>query len=114
MNILEEIVAKKKQEVAEKKAGRDLSFLKFISSDFDRKCISLKEKLTSEPGFGIIAEFKRKSPSKGWINQHIHVSEVVPFYESAGATGISVLTDSEYFGGDIEELKIARIEVGIP
>jgi len=62
----------------------------------------------------IIAEFKRKSPSKGWMNEHIHVSEVVPQYEDHGAAAISVLTDKDFFGGDIEELKVARLETEIP
>ncbi|MEP6682376.1 MAG: indole-3-glycerol phosphate synthase TrpC [Parafilimonas sp.] len=113
MNILETIVAQKKKEVAEKKASMDIDFLKFMSTDFDRKTISLKQKLMANSA-NIIAEFKRKSPSKGWLNEHIHVSEVVPEYESHGAAAVSLLTDKEFFGGDIEELKIARLEIEIP
>ena len=48
----------------------------------------------------IIAEFKRKSPSKGWFNEKIRVSEVIPEYEVHGAAAISVLTDKIFFGGD--------------
>ncbi len=114
MNILETIIAQKHKEVAEKKAMMDIDFLKFMSSDFDRQCYSLKDALNITKHGGIIAEFKRKSPSKGWINEHIHISEVVPDYEEYHATGISVLTDKDFFGGDIEELKIARLEVDIP
>jgi indole-3-glycerol phosphate synthase len=113
MNILETIIAQKKKEVAEKKASMDIDFLKLMNDDFDKDCISLKKKLLSG-GANIIAEFKRKSPSKGWINEKIHVSEVVPVYEECGAAAISVLTDKDFFGGDIEELKIARVEVDIP
>ena len=85
-----------------------------MNNDFDRAANSLKQKLNSENGPCIIAEFKRKSPSRGWINEKIHVSEVVPAYEENGAAAISVLTDKEFFGGEIEELKISRVEVDIP
>jgi len=113
MNILETIVEQKKKEVAEKKAMMDIDFLKFMNNDFEKKGRSLKEKLSNgKPN--IIAEFKRKSPSKGWMNEGIHLSEVVPDYEDHGAAAISVLTDKEFFGGEIEELKIARLEVDIP
>lgn len=114
MNKLEEIIAFKKKEVAEKKAMMDVDFLKFMTNDFDRRCYSLKKALNENKHAGIIAEFKRRSPSKGWIHEHIHVSEVVPAYEEYHAAAISVLTDKEFFGGDIEELKIARLEVDIP
>jgi indole-3-glycerol phosphate synthase len=114
MNILETIIAQKKKEVAEKKENMDIEFLKFMNTDFEKKCLSLKDILVSGKSPGIIAEFKRKSPSKGWINEKIHISEVVPFYELHGAAAISVLTDKEFFGGDIEELKISRVEVDIP
>lgn len=114
MNILETIVAQKKKEIADKKATMDIDFLKFLTNDFDRKCCSLKDALNAGKHGGIIAEFKRKSPSKGWMKEHIHISEVVPAYEDHHATGVSVLTDKEFFGGDIEELKIAHLEIKIP
>ncbi len=114
MNILDKIIAQKKKEIAEKKATMDIDFFKFITNDYDRHCCSLKDALNTGKHGGIIAEFKRKSPSKGWINEHIHISEVVPAYEDHNATGVSVLTDKEFFGGDIEELKIARLEIEIP
>ncbi len=113
MNILETIVEQKKKEVAEKKAIMDVAFLKFMNKDLERENLSLKEKLfNGEPN--IIAEFKRKSPSKGWMNEGIDISEVIPGYEEHGAAAISVLTDKKFFGGDIEELKVARLEVDIP
>lgn len=113
MNILETIIAQKKKEVEEKKKYINIDFFKLINTDFEGKCSSLKEKLLNGEA-NIIAEFKRKSPSKGWINENIHISEVVPEYELHGAAAISVLTDKEFFGGDIEELKMARLEVEIP
>ena len=113
MNILETIIAQKKKEVAEKKSSMGIDFFKFMNDDFNKPCLSLKEKLLHDDA-NIIAEFKRKSPSKGWMNEHIHISEVIPSYEQHSAAAISVLTDNFFFGGDIEELKIARVEVGIP
>ena len=113
MNILETIIEQKKKEVAEKKQSMDIDFLKSLNAGFDRKGLSLKEKLLNgEPN--IIAEFKRKSPSKGWMNKDIHLSEVILAYEEYGAAAISVLTDKEFFGGDIRELKVARVETDIP
>jgi indole-3-glycerol phosphate synthase len=113
MNILETIIEKKKKEIEEKKEIMDIDFLKFMNDDFDKKGLSLKEKLLNGEA-NVIAEFKRKSPSKGWMNERIHISDVIPEYEAHGAAAISVLTDNEFFGGDIEELKIARVEVDIP
>lgn len=113
MNILQTIIEKKKLEVAEKKSIMDIDFLKSLNKDFNGKGLSLKQRLLNgQPN--IIAEFKRKSPSKGWINQHIHIGEVVPAYEEYGAAASSILTDEDFFGGNIEELKIARLEVDIP
>jgi len=113
MNILETIIQQKKREVAERKQSMDIAFLKSLNVDFDSKGLSLKEKLLNSD-LNIIAEFKRKSPSKGWMNKDIHVSDVIPAYEDYGAAAISVLTDTEFFGGKIEELKVARLEAGIP
>ena len=63
---------------------------------------------------GIIAEFKRKSPSKGIINDQSDVLEVAKNYEKYGASGISVLTDSDFFGGDFEDILKIRNEIQIP
>lgn len=114
MDILHHIIAKKKVEVAARKEYMDDTFLHFLSSDMDRKCCSLKERILLQHTTGIIAEFKRKSPSKGWIHEGIHVSDVIPAYEAHGAAAISILTDFEFFGGEAEELKVARLEVDIP
>lgn len=114
MNILETIVEQKKKEVAEKKAIMNYDFLKFMANDFDRKCYSLKDALNTSKHGGIIAEFKRKSPSKGWIKEHAHISDIVPEYEDHHASAVSILTDKEFFGGDTAELKMARLEVEIP
>lgn len=114
MNILETIIAQKQKEVDEKKAILSVDFLKFMFTDFDRECNSLKHALNSGNDYGIIAEFKRKSPSKGWINKDIFIVDVIPYYQMNGATGISVLTDKKFFGGEIEELFTTKTIIEIP
>ena len=114
MNILETIIAQKRKEVDDKQRSMAIDSLMSSSTAFGTNCLSLKDALMSDRATGIIAEFKRRSPSKGWIHEGIGISEVVRSYESNGASGISVLTDREFFGGDIEELKLARAHVGIP
>ena len=79
---------------------------------FDKRR-SLKQALLSSPT-GIIAEFKRKSPSKGWIHEDARPEEVVPAYAAAGAAALSVLTDETYFGGSLEFIRRVRPLVDIP
>ena len=107
MNILETIIEHKKIEVAERKllvTEADLQSTK----NFKRTCYSLVEKLNQNNTTGIIAEFKRKSPSKGFINEHADVVEITTGYTNAGAVCLSVLTDTEFFGGSTEDLIAAR------
>lgn len=107
MNILDKIIETKRIEVANQKKVMDISKLKKFPL-FKRKCNSLKENLLKERTSGIIAEFKQKSPSKGEINYSVKVEEVTKGYANAGASGISVLTDYEYFGGTLANLSKAR------
>ena len=95
MNILESICQKKRQEIEIKKRMISIKQLQ-QSSYFNTTCHSLKSKLKNE--LGIIAEFKRKSPSKGIINANAQVEEIVIGYEKNQATAISVLTDVDFFG----------------
>jgi len=113
MNILEKIVATKKQEIAFSKSKNPISNLE-KSDFFDRQTVSLKSNILKPESTGIIAEFKRKSPSKGIINDSVNVGDVVVQYEMAGVAGSSVLTDNEYFGGSNEDLISARKKVAIP
>jgi indole-3-glycerol phosphate synthase len=112
MNILNQVIASKKREVALKKSVISINQLE--STDlFNSKTNSLSKSIINSP-FGIIAEHKRRSPSKGTINHSLAVEEVVKGYENAGASGISVLTDSQYFGGSLEDLVLARAAVRTP
>ncbi|MBK8674187.1 MAG: indole-3-glycerol phosphate synthase TrpC [Bacteroidetes bacterium] len=113
MNILEKIVVTKKQEIALSKAKIPIQLLE-KSDFFDRQTVSLKSNILKPESTGIIAEFKRKSPSKGIINDSVNVGDVVVQYEMAGVAGASVLTDNEYFGGSYEDLISARNKVAIP
>lgn len=108
MNILDTIIEHKEQEVADRKKAAPESFLK-ESNNFTRSCFSLAESLTKENSSGIIAEFKRRSPSKGFINEHADARIVTTGYANAGAAGLSVLTDTMFFGGTTADLYAARI-----
>ncbi|MBY5949372.1 indole-3-glycerol phosphate synthase TrpC [Algoriphagus marincola] len=107
MNILEKIIADKYREVAERKSLIPVKLLE-KSIFFDGKVVSMKKYVTDPEKSGIIAEFKRKSPSKGLINGAASVEQVSIGYMQAGASALSVLTDQEYFGGSNEDLKTAR------
>jgi len=108
MNILDTIVASKKIEVAERKKNKSISEIK-NGPFFKNETLSFKEFLLREDKTGIIAEYKRKSPSKGIINDKSTVSEVTMAYAKYGASAISVLTDEEFFGGSLDDLVEATI-----
>lgn len=111
MNILDKIIADKYKEIALKKSLIPVSQLE-SSVLFERRCLSLAENLKN--GSGIIAEHKRRSPSKSVINQSLNVQDVARGYEIAEVSGISVLTDGKYFGGSLEDLLYARASVQTP
>ncbi|MBX2845410.1 MAG: indole-3-glycerol phosphate synthase TrpC [Saprospiraceae bacterium] len=106
-NILEEIVAHKAKEIDSLKQ-------QFTTADFENGLFferigkSLAKALKERKAPGIIAEFKRKSPSAGTINAEAKVQQVVKGYTAAGAVGVSVLTDEHYFGGSLDDLRLAR------
>ena len=107
MNILEEIIKDKYKEVEERKSLYPVKLLE-QSIYFQSPVVSLKKYVQREDKSGIIAEIKRKSPSKGIINAHVSVERTSIGYMQAGASALSVLTDSKYFGGSKEDLMIAR------
>ena len=108
MNILDTIVAHKKIEVAERKRLTSVAELE-KGPFFSNETLSLKSFLADPVRTGIIAEFKRKSPSKGIINDRVTVEEVTTAYAKHGASGISVLTDHTFFGGSLDDLLAATI-----
>ncbi|MGB5463087.1 MAG: indole-3-glycerol phosphate synthase TrpC [Aureibaculum sp.] len=112
MLILDKIVAHKQKEVALKKGLIPISQLE-NSVLFQRETTSLAAKL-KESKTGIIAEHKRRSPSRSVINQNLNVFDIAKGYENAGACGMSVLTDSKYFGGSLHDLLIARASCNLP
>ncbi len=107
MSILQKIVAHKRKETEERKRLYPLELLQ-KSIHYNAPCVSLKQYVQRPDKSGIIAEFKRKSPSKGAINPYAEVEKISIGYMQAGASALSVLTDETFFGGSNEDLKTAR------
>lgn len=107
MNILDKIIAHKQVEVANAKSKISIAELE-NSPLFGRPTLSLKNALQARGASGIISEFKRKSPSKGIINDRVQPEIVTKGYVEAGANGLSVLTDTEFFGGTFDDFGKAR------
>jgi indole-3-glycerol phosphate synthase len=105
--ILDQIVKHKQQEVEERKSLYPEKLLE-RSIYFDTKPLSLKKYLLRNDLTGIIAEFKRRSPSKGVINDYADVESTTLGYMQSGASALSVLTDKKYFGGSNDDLSKAR------
>lgn len=108
MNILDTIIEQKKIEVASRKQLISISDLE-KGKFFSIETLSLKKFLLDDTKTGIIAEFKRKSPSKGVINNQASIVEVTSTYAKYGASGISILTDEMFFGGSLQDLLAATI-----
>ena len=107
MTILDKIIAHKKQEVAQLR--KEVQIEKLVKSpNFQRTPLSLKKSLLSVGSTGIIAEFKRQSPSKGIINDKTTIEEVTNGYLDAKVAAQSILTDTEFFGGTILDVIKAR------
>lgn len=107
MNILDQIILHKYKEVGENLVKNPVTELE-KSIHFNRKTLSLKQNVLDKNKHGIIAEIKRKSPSKGIINQRVSVEEISVGYAKAQVSAISVLTDSNYFGGSNADLMKVR------
>lgn len=113
-DILQEIVANKRIELARQKQAVSLQTLLGLSSErMERTPYSMRASLERSPS-GIIAEFKRKSPSKGWLHPGARVEDILPLYESGGASACSILTDGDFFGGSLGDLWKARQLVRLP
>ena len=113
MTILDKIIAHKRREVAERRVSITPSLMR-QSELFNQPRQSLVQALRGSDKTGIIAEFKRRSPSKGWINEKANAAEIAAGYESAGASALSILTDGEFFGGSNADLIGAFLTVKIP
>nr|MBP6660339.1 indole-3-glycerol-phosphate synthase TrpC [Chitinophagales bacterium] len=107
MNILDKIVAQKKIEIEQ--AKKTISIKQLEQTEFFKRSIfSITSKIVQENATGIIAEFKRKSPSKGIINDTSKVLDVVKQYENAGVSACSILTDELFFGGNKQDVISVR------
>ena len=108
MNILDKIIAQKKEEIKIAKTTVSVAQLE-ARPLFFRPLLSLKKSLYNDSATGIIAEFKRKSPSKGIFNKDANVEIITKAFVANGASGLSILTDETFFGGSKEDLEKARI-----
>ncbi|MDR3250117.1 MAG: indole-3-glycerol phosphate synthase TrpC [Tannerella sp.] len=114
MDILETITANKRREVARQKQAVPLDLMLSMSSQrLNTATVSMRRSLESSAS-GIIAEFKRRSPSKGRLHPGAKVENILPAYEQGGASACSVLTDSDFFGGSFGDLRKARSLVKLP
>lgn len=112
MSILDKIVKDKYKEIELKKRLIPVSQLE-KSVLFERDCYSLIQNLKKSAS-GIIAEHKRRSPSKSVINHSYNCFDVVESYEKSGVSGISILTDGKYFGGSLDDLLVSRASCQLP
>ncbi len=112
MTILDKIVRDKRIEVQLRKELIPIPQLE-ASILFDRETFSLSRMLM-QSSTGIIAEHKRRSPSKSVINNTLNVFDIASGYEEAGVCGMSVLTDGKYFGGSSDDLLLARASCKLP
>ncbi|MCL6523198.1 MAG: indole-3-glycerol phosphate synthase TrpC [Thermoflavifilum sp.] len=112
-SILPRIVAQKRIEIARKKLALPLEVIQRMPF-MSRQGLSLRKALLSPGASGIIAEHKRKSPSKGFFASTLSLEEIVAGYAHEGATGLSILTDVHFFGGTLEDLLAARNCASLP
>lgn len=111
-DILDEIIAHKRVEIENQKRSVSVEFLK-SNIKINEHYISMSESLLNSPT-GIIAEFKRRSPSKGWIKENASADIIPAEYEKAGASAVSILTNEEFFGGSLKDIRTARKNLSIP
>jgi indole-3-glycerol phosphate synthase len=123
-DILEEIVTRKRADLILQKEAVSPQQIRRLAeerlqqeADLCRQSgqprLSMRQALATSPT-GIISEFKRRSPSKGWIKQEADPTVIPPSYEAAGASALSILTDGPFFGGTLHDIQLARPLVGIP
>ena len=110
-DILSEIVAHKREEINAFKERMPVDKI-YVNACY-HPTASLRNALETS-SHGIIAEFKRRSPSKGWIKRKAKPSDIIPGYRKSGAAALSVLTDEKYFGGTLDDVLAARPLADIP
>lgn len=110
-DILRDIIADKRVEIASLKQRVSIDDL--YNSAIEHEHVSFRSSIENTPN-GIIAEFKRRSPSKGWIHRDANPEDVAPGYEKNGAAAMSVLTDEKYFGGTLKDVASVRSIVKLP
>jgi indole-3-glycerol phosphate synthase len=108
VNVLSEIIGKKRERVAVSKERAQLEKVRRRENPH-----ALRAALRAE-GINVIAEFKRRSPSKGVIRADANLKEIVQSYEAGGAIGISVLTEEDYFDGSLDDLRTVKTTVDLP
>jgi indole-3-glycerol phosphate synthase len=113
MNILDRILATKRTEIARNSEARIFEDVFEEAKSVARPVLSFVEALRNSDNH-IIAEFKRRSPSKGFFNAEADVTAIAGGYSSAGAAAVSVLTDRDYFGGSLDDLRTARKASAVP
>ncbi len=113
MDILDKIVAYKRREIEAQKQVFGLDLLQDLCEDENRRTVSLSQRLR-ESSTGIIAEFKRKSPSKGWIKEDGDPETIPLKYAQNGASALSILTDEHFFGGSLGFIRQVRPKVELP
>jgi indole-3-glycerol phosphate synthase len=112
-DILQEIVSKRRQTVKQLKQVVPMGAWEMMPL-FSKECISLRANLLNKELTGIIAEFKRASPSKGIINNTANIFETVYGYEKNGATGVSILTEPSFFNGNNDDILSVAESLKIP
>lgn len=113
MTILDEIIAHRKLEIGA--TNRKEATKRWERSEyFARTCIPFAQSIADCKRTGIIAEFKRQSPSKGIINATVKPEIVTVAYEAADASALSILTNTKYFGGTVDDILVSRPHVSIP
>ena len=115
MDVLSEIIAKKRERLVAAKELVPLARLKHLTIEARSNAAphALSNALHRD-GINVIAEFKRRSPSKGIIRPDADLLQIVTSYEAGGAVGISVLTEEDYFSGSLDDLRVVRAAVRLP